>query len=257
MDSSETPNQGPASVTAPGAADLASETKSGKPADLRLKRRVQVFATMAIWLTAVIASAGRIDWIRGWICAIAYSAGAVAAGVVVRRRNPGLLEARAKWRRKDTKPFDKIFLVIFLPLTLILPTVAGLDVVRFRWSAMPFATVYVGLILFAMAMALITWVMIVNPHAESTVRIQKDRGHRAVTSGPYRVVRHPMYVGVMLLYPAQALMFGSVWALVVSGVIAMLFVWRTAMEDRTLRRELPGYEEFTAATRYRLVPGVW
>jgi protein-S-isoprenylcysteine O-methyltransferase Ste14 len=108
-----------------------------------------------------------------------------------------------------------------------------------------------------MAMALITWAMMANPHAETTVRIQTDRDHKAVTSGPYRIVRHPMYVGAILMYPAAALMFGSMWALAISGLIAILFVWRTALEDRTLRRELPGYEEFAALTRYRLIPGLW
>jgi protein-S-isoprenylcysteine O-methyltransferase Ste14 len=212
---------------------------------------------MSLWLAAVFGSAGRLDWTRGWICAVTYIVCMVAAGVLVRRRNPGLLEARAQLRRQDTKPFDRVFLSLYLPLTLIQPTVAGLDAVRFSWSALPFATVYAGLALFVVAMTLITWVMVVNPHAESTVRIQKDREHRPVTSGPYRFVRHPMYVGAMLMYPATALIFGSVWALAVSGLIAILFIWRTALEDRTLRRELPGYEEFAAVTRYRLIPGVW
>jgi protein-S-isoprenylcysteine O-methyltransferase Ste14 len=179
------------------------------------------------------------------------------AGLLVHLRNPALLEARANWRRRDTKPFDKVFLSLFLPLTFLQPAVAGLDAVRYGWSSMPFATLYAGLILFAMAMTLITWAMMANPHAETTVRIQTDREHKVVTSGPYRIVRHPMYVGAILMYPAAALMFGSTWALAVSALIAILFVWRTVLEDRTLRRELPGYEEFAARTRYRLIPRLW
>ena len=236
---------------------IESEMKTPKPKGRGVRRIIQSIATMALWMAAVFASAGRIDWIRGWICATAYIISMTIAGLLVHRRNPALLEARANWRRKDTKPFDKVFLTILLPLGLIQPTVAGLDVVRFGWSSMPFATVYAGLALFAMAMTLITWAMMVNPHAESTVRIQTDRDHKAVTCGPYRFVRHPMYVGAILMYPAAALMFGSMWALAISGMLALLFVWRTTLEDRTLRRELPGYEEFAAHTRYRLIPGVW
>ncbi len=212
---------------------------------------------MALWIAAAFVSAGRLDWTRGWICVSAYVVIMLMAGFLVRRRNPALLAARANWRRKDTKPFDKLILSIYLPLTFVQPAVAGLDAVRFGWSAMPFWTLYLGLALFALAMTFITWVMLVNPHAETTVRIQTDRGHTTVTSGPYRLVRHPMYAASILMYPATALMFGSVWALAVAGVIAVLLVWRTALEDRTLRRELSGYEEFTAHTRYRLIPGLW
>jgi protein-S-isoprenylcysteine O-methyltransferase Ste14 len=99
--------------------------------------------------------------------------------------------------------------------------------------------------------------MMVNPYAETTVRIQIDRDQKVVTSGPYRIVRHPMYVGGILMYPGIAFILGSMWALALSASIAILMVWRTALEDRTLRGELPGYEEFAAVTRYRLIPWLW
>ena len=101
--------------------------------------------------------------------------------------NPTLMEARAKWRHADTKPFDKVILRILLPLGTLQPAVAGLDAVRFRWSSMPVWLAYAGAILFALGMALITWTMSVNRFAEPTVRIQTDRGHTVVTSGPYRL----------------------------------------------------------------------
>jgi protein-S-isoprenylcysteine O-methyltransferase Ste14 len=144
-----------------------------------------------------------------------------------------------------------------MPLFSIQPAVAGLDAVRYHWSSMPFEFVYVGIILFALAMVLIASVLVVNPYAESSVRIQTDRGHTVITSGPYRLVRHPMYVGSFLMNLGMPLILGSVWALVLTGVITLLFVWRTAHEDQTLRRELPGYEEYAARTRYRLLPGLW
>jgi protein-S-isoprenylcysteine O-methyltransferase Ste14 len=104
---------------------------------------------------------------------------------------------------------------------------------------------------------LIGWTLAVNRHAEATVRIQTDRGHTVVTSGPYQFVRHPMYTGAMVMYVATGLVLGSIWALALAGILVGLFLWRTVMEDRTLRRELDGYEEYAAQTRYRLVPGVW
>jgi protein-S-isoprenylcysteine O-methyltransferase Ste14 len=241
----------------PGTPVAEPEVKTANPSARSAKKMVQVLATMGLWIAAVFVSAGRLDWTRGWICVAAYVVTMVAVGVVVSRANPAVMEARANWRRADTKPFDKVFFSFYLPLTFIQPAIAGLDAVRFRWSSMPFAAVYAGLILFWLAMALIAWTMVVNRHAEVTVRIQTDRDHKPVTSGPYRIVRHPMYVGSILMYPATALMLGSKWAVAVSGLIAVLYVWRTAMEDRTLRAELPGYEKFTAVTRYRLIPGLW
>jgi protein-S-isoprenylcysteine O-methyltransferase Ste14 len=240
-----------------GAPAIEAEAETSKSSGRSLRRMLRVLVTMGLWVSAVFVSAGRLDWVRGWICISVYVGCMVAAGLLVRRANPTLLEARANWRRKDTKPFDKIFLAIFLPLTFVQPAVAGLDAVRFGWFSMPFATLYVGLVLFVAAMALITVAMMVNRHAETTVRIQTDRDHKVVTAGPYRVVRHPMYVGAILMYPATALMFGSLWALVVSGLIAVLFICRTALEDRTLRQELPGYADYARVTRYRLIPGLW
>ena len=222
-----------------------------------VKRLLKIVGVYAWFLGSLFGAAGRLDWIRGWISVALWVMSVSAIGLIVKHYNPGLLKERAKWRRKDTKPFDRIFLAIFVPLLVIQPPVAGLDAVRYRWSSMPFAFVYVGAILLALAVVMIAWALAVNPYAESTVRIQTDRGQTVVTSGPYRFVRHPMYAGFVPMYLAMPLVWGSVWALVLSVVIILLFVCRTAREDQTLRRELLGYEEYSARTRYRLLPGVW
>jgi protein-S-isoprenylcysteine O-methyltransferase Ste14 len=227
------------------------------PSSRSIKKVIQMIASPVTWIIALFGAAGRLDWTRGWICVALYVVGMAAIGLIVRRFNAPLMEARAKWRRKDTKSFDKVFLRILIPLVYVQAAVAGLDVVRFRWSSMPFDLVYGGAILFALAIALIAWTLAVNRYAETTVRIQTDRGHSVVESGPYRIVRHPMYVGAILMYLATSLILGSVWALALAGLLAALFIWRTALEDRTLRRELSGYEEYAARTRYRLVPGLW
>ena len=233
-------------------AETTPANKSG-----RIKRILQVLVNMALWTAIIFISAGRLNWLRGWICVVVNVLCMTAAGIMVRLRNPGLLTARSKWRRKDTKRFDKVFLAIFVPLAFLHPAIAGLDVVHFGWSHIPFTAVYPGIALFIFAMALVTWAMVVNPHAETSVRIQTDRGHTVVSSGPYRFVRHPMYVGAILMYPGASLILGSLWAMAMAVVIAVLFIARTALEDRTLRRELPGYEEYAAVTRYRLLPGIW
>jgi protein-S-isoprenylcysteine O-methyltransferase Ste14 len=210
-----------------------------------------------LWICALFAGAGRFDWTRGWISVALYVVGMTAIALIVRRFNAPVMEARAKWRHSDTKSFDKVFLRAFIPLVMIQPAIAGVDAARFRWSSMPFGVVYPAAALFALAIALIAWTLAVNAYAETTVRIQTDRGQTVITSGPYRAVRHPMYAGAILMYVATPLLWGSVWALALSGVIIALLIWRTALEDQTLRRELAGYEEYAARTRYRLVPGLW
>ena len=228
-----------------------------QPKSRRAKRLLQTGSFYAYWIGALFLAAGRWDWIRGWISVGLTVLGMTIVGGIVRHYNAPLLEARSKFRRKDTKPFDKIFLAIYLPIVFIHPVVGGLDAVRYHWSSMSFASVYVGAILFTLAMILIAWVMVINPFAETSVRIQTDRGHTVVTTGPYRVVRHPMYLGAILMYASTSLVWGSVWALVLAAVMAALMTWRTSREDQTLRQELAGYDEYTSRTRYRLLPGLW
>jgi protein-S-isoprenylcysteine O-methyltransferase Ste14 len=221
------------------------------------KRIVQVLSFVALWMAALFGGAGRLSWARGWIYVALYAAGMAATGIAIRRSNPGLMEARAKWRQTDTKRFDRVILSIFVPLTKIQPLVAGLDAVRFHWSSLPPGFILPGVLLHVVGIALVAWTLSVNPFAETTVRIQHDRGHKAIGAGPYRIVRHPMYVGCVFMYLAAPLILGSLWALAVGGCIIVTLVVRTALEDRTLRSELPGYAEYAATTPYRLIPRIW
>lgn len=218
---------------------------------------LQALIIPAWWTIALFGSAGHLTWERGWICTVLYLGAMHVSRAVLNKVSPSLLQNREETIRKDTKPFDKIFLRTFLFCIIVLPIIAGLDVMRFHWSALPFWTTYPGIALFAAAVVLITWTLAMNPHAESSVRIQNDRGHSVVSSGPYRFVRHPMYVGLILLHASMSLILGSEATLGVAAVIAILLFWRTAFEDRALRRELPGYEDYTSTTRYRLMPGIW
>ena len=221
-------------------------------------RLLQSLGFMVFWVAVLFGSAGTVHWLRGWICAVTYLVTMATLGIVIWRVNPELFVARANWRHRDTMPFDKIILPLYLPLTIAQPAIAALDAVRYRWSSMPFWTVYAGLALFVAAIFFVASPMAVNPWTEATVRIQADRGQQVVRAGPYRFVRHPMYVGVILMGFSIAMMLGSMWALPLGAVIAALMVVRTALEDRTLRRELPGYEEYaTTVTRWRLLPGIW
>jgi protein-S-isoprenylcysteine O-methyltransferase Ste14 len=222
-----------------------------------LRRFVRHFSVTVLWIALAFAGAGRLDWKRGWMCTIIYVASVSATGLLLFLFNRQVLNARAHWKHDDTRGFDRTFMSIFFPLTLLQPLVAGLDAARFRWLPMPAWTIAPGVALCFLSTAIICAALLVNPFAETTVRLQSDRDHRVISAGAYRLVRHPMYVGLILLYPSLALMFGSGWAMIVAGAIAVAIVGRTAQEDRFLKSALPGYGDYARQTRFRLVPGLW
>jgi protein-S-isoprenylcysteine O-methyltransferase Ste14 len=204
----------------------------------------------------IFLSAGRLDWRGGWIfgglLVFSLSVNAFATRVL----NPVLREERWK-EREDTKPFDKFITNTYLAMLLTMTVVGGLDNGRFGWTSMPAWAEPVGVVLHVLGQLPMLWAFISNPHLETTVRVQKDREQKVISTGPYRYVRHPMYLGLLMMLVAWPLVFGSLWAYVPAGVAMAAFILRTVLEDRTLQRELPGYAEYTQRTRYRLVPGIW
>jgi protein-S-isoprenylcysteine O-methyltransferase Ste14 len=140
---------------------------------------------------------------------------------------------------------------------LALFVVAGLDAGRLHRTALGAGWAVVGAMVMAMATVPVAGAMAVNRNLEQTVRIQSERGHDVATTGPYRFVRHPMYLAMLVQLPATALLLGSVWAMIPAAGAAAALVVRTALEDRTLSRDLPGYQDYARHTRYRLVPGIW
>lgn len=232
-------------------------TAALQPKPRRIRRVVQIVAFTAVWLAAIFGSAGTFRWGAAWVYVALYLSSMGAGGYVARRYNPGIFEARANWRHQNTKPFDRVFFALYLPLTILELVAGGLDVVRLHHPAMSIPCLYAGVGLYVIASPMVAWVMATNSFAETTVRIQTERGHTVVTTGPYRFVRHPMYLGLILMFLGTGLILRSWWSLAIGAVIGALFVVRTALEDGTLRRELAGYEDFTAQTRYRLMPGLW
>jgi protein-S-isoprenylcysteine O-methyltransferase Ste14 len=199
--------------------------------------------------------AGNIRWTRGWVW-LGLTLSTMAVNIaVIRARNPGLLEARLAHTR-PTRWFDKVFVALYLIGLLGCVVVAGLAA-RLGWPQLSIGWLYLGIALHLAGMAPATAAMATNPYLEGTVRIQDERGHVVIASGPYSVVRHPMYVGLSLMILAWPLVFGVLWDYLPAGLVVLLFVFRAACEDRTLRNELAGYEEYTRHTRYRMVPGLW
>ena len=129
---------------------------------------------------------------------------AVVNLTILLRVNPAVIEARLS-RKPSTERFDRIIVPSLLAGTLTVPVIAGLDAVRYSWSAFPLWTLWLGLALHAVGDAIMVWAMAANPYLEGMVRIQTERGHQVVTTGPYALVRHPMYTGGVLLTASMPL----------------------------------------------------
>ncbi len=225
------------------------------------RKLVSLFALRETIATATLAvilfwSTGHVDWWPGWAFIGLTLGWAFATLVVILHFHPGLLADRLG-PRKGAKRWDTAIMGLVGLATLARLVVAGLDQ-RHAWSRgiSPGAQV-AALIVGILAYALVVWATAANAYFSYVVRIQEERGHAVATGGPYRWIRHPAYAGAILLEGALPFLLGSWWALIPGGLIALLFVARTALEDRTLMRELPGYSDYAAVTRYRLLPGLW
>jgi protein-S-isoprenylcysteine O-methyltransferase Ste14 len=180
----------------------------------------------------------------------------VVAGVYLLFVNPEVVVARIRFHR-GTKRWDIILLCFLLPAVCAVFLVAALDDRRFHWLPVPWWVRGIGYVLFLVGVGIFTWAESVNKFFEPTVRIQMDRGHKVIDTGPYAIVRHPGYVGFMLFSVGGALCLGSLWALIPAGLVCVLLVLRTRREDETLQAELSGYNEYAQTVRYKLIPGVW
>lgn len=214
--------------------------------------------TAAVVLLAVVIfwPAGRLNWVAGWLYVGIVALYHLFNVVYLRRVNPELIEARMRMG-KGTKRWDKVWGAFFGPVLISTYVIAGLDAIRFEWSTMSTLFWPLGLILFLVGSALFTWSMGVNPFFEKTVRIQSERGHRVIDTGPYAFVRHPGYVGFFGWCLSAPLLLGSWWAFVPAILSVVGLVVRTALEDRTLCDELEGYAAYSGRVRYRLFPGIW
>jgi protein-S-isoprenylcysteine O-methyltransferase Ste14 len=222
-----------------------------------VRRAWHVAGSIVISAAILFGAAGRLAWTWAWIyvgCSVGVAL--VTAAVLlphhrdlIVERETALAQARA-WDRRLASAATLLAARVGL-------LVAGLDA-RLHWtSALPPGVRLAGLAGFAAGSALFLWAMASNPFFSTVVRIQKERGHRVVDTGPYRALRHPGYLGWILAVLAVPLILGSAWALVPAALGCALWIVRTVLEDLTLRRDLEGYVAYGGRVRWRLVPGIW
>ncbi len=221
-----------------------------------VKRIVQVVGSALVIGVLLFAAAGTLNWPGAWVYLAVNAAVLGINAIFLFRKNPELINERGK-RQENTKPWDRTIVMLFIPAYFGLPILAGLDV-RFGWSAQPAALLILAgaaLVLLGNMVALVA--MLANPFFETSVRIQEDRNQQVISSGPYHLVRHPGYVGFAIFFFGAPLALGTWVAAIPALALVVLMVIRTALEDRTLQAELPGYAEYAQRVPYRLLPGIW
>ncbi|MCX6773969.1 MAG: isoprenylcysteine carboxylmethyltransferase family protein [Candidatus Micrarchaeota archaeon] len=220
-----------------------------------VKRGAQVLFSMLLMFGLFFLSAGRTDLPGAWLFFGLYIISLFFNMLIFLKYNPEVIEARSEMLKGRMKWWDKVYAWLYIILMFALPVVCGLDV---RSGATLGIGYYLaGVLLFIAGWTFTSWALVVNKFFEGVVRIQKERKHRVVTIGPYAIVRHPGYLGMIVFYAAMPLGFGSLYGLVPALLLAAAFVFRTHFEDEFLQKDLKGYKEYAKKVRYRLVPGIW
>lgn len=214
-----------------------------------------------IWFGAIgvilFIAAGTWQWPAAWSFLLFMIVLGLGGGLWLIRIDPALFEERMRPVVQQGQPMaDRVFLATFLTVALAWLTVAGLDQ-RFGLSQMAVGVQVAGAALALAGMALSFWVLRENSFAAPVIKLQRDRGQHVIDTGPYHLVRHPMYSGAILFFLGTPLWLGSWWSVLPAFVIAVLFAWRVTLEERTLRDGLPGYTGYTTRVRYRLCPWLW
>jgi protein-S-isoprenylcysteine O-methyltransferase Ste14 len=226
-------------------------------ADLIKRLFKQTALTLLVLGAILFLAAGTFAWAGAWVLMVETGFLGLLSAHIIARHDPALLRERMRGPiQREQKPWDKVLLAIIMALCVAMPIAAGLEV-RFGTSDMPVWLEVLGALGVALGLYMFHVVMETNSYATAVVRIQSERGHQVISTGPYAFVRHPMYSGAIVYFIGMALLLGSWHAVAIAVVIVALFGLRAVWEENTLKAELAGYSDYAQRVRYRLIPGVW
>jgi protein-S-isoprenylcysteine O-methyltransferase Ste14 len=214
-----------------------------------------------IWIAAIatllLVPAGTLHWPAAWVYLGTSAVLGLGGGLWLASTDPALLAERMRpMMQKDQPAADKKFMLVFGFTMLAWFIAMGLDR-RNQTFEMPIALQALGFAMLLLCSAVVMWVMRENSFAAPVVKLQAERGHRVISTGPYAWVRHPMYSGAVLYFVGVALLLGSRWGVAMAPLFVVLFALRAEIEERALLAGLPDYADYVARVRYRLVPGLW
>lgn len=223
------------------------------------KKLVSRTSLYIVFLALILfVSAGTLAWPAAWIYLALSAIVSIGGGLWLGRHDPALLAERLKpVIQRDQKGWDKLFMLIMMMLWVGWLVLMGLDAGRYHWSHVPLLIQIASVGLIGLGCYLVGLTFKANSYAAPVVRIQKERGHRVVTDGPYAYVRHPMYAGALLFVVGAPLLLGSWWGLAGAAALVLAIAIRAVLEERALQAELEGYADYAKRVRYRLVPYLW
>jgi protein-S-isoprenylcysteine O-methyltransferase Ste14 len=226
--------------------------------DVNLRQQVRQFVGYIVAFgLALFLPAGTLAWLAGWIFLVLFFGFLLAINLWLFRHNPGLLQERMRLGTSDQQDWDKVLfplLIVFLFVWLIF---VSLDAVRFHWSPVPVWLQLVGAIVLFCSFYLLFLTFRENSYLSTVVRIQEDRGQTVVSTGPYHIVRHPMYTAILIFAAGTSLLLGSWYGVLSALILLILLARRATLEERALRAELPSYAAYMAQVKYRLIPHIW
>ncbi len=222
----------------------------------RLILQLVVFILVVPFLPLLLS--GRWNWWEAWFYALVYVLTFVFSRALAARRSPDILKERGKFMdHADTQPWDKVLAPLVGLGGGLLPLAVGLEA---RFGSQPVFSLGLKLSALTLFLAGMIWAsaaLIENSFFSGTVRLQSERGQAVISAGPYAVMRHPGYSGALLTYLTTPILLESWWAFLPALFLLVVLVLRTFLEDRFLQENLPGYREYAARVRYRLIPGIW
>lgn len=202
--------------------------------------------------------AGTTDWLGGWIFMAEMVIGSLVSVLWLAHRDPALLKERMGGPFQKGQVFwDKVFMLLIIVVWYGWIALMALDAKRWGTSHVPDWVTYTGAVLIPLGFLAVLRTFRENSFAAPVVKIQRERGQKVISTGPYRIVRHPMYASALLYMLGMPLVLGSWLGLAVLPLIVAVLTIRIFIEERALRKGLPGYNEYAARVRYRLVPYIW
>ncbi|TLN07109.1 isoprenylcysteine carboxylmethyltransferase family protein [bacterium] len=219
---------------------------------------IMLLLVLGVFPLLPLLISGRWNWWEAWIMAGLTILSFLVSRALAARKTPDILKERANYNQQEnTQPWDKWLSTLMAFGSVFILLVAGLDALYYWSAGFPLAVEMVGLALIVAGYVFGSYAFTVNAFFSGTVRIQEERGHRVVSSGPYGWVRHPGYLGSLVASLGMPLLLDSAWAFIPVIVFGVFYILRTRLEDRFLHENLPGYREYAQHVRYRLFPGIW
>lgn len=214
----------------------------------------RIIFSVILMITILFITAGRWDYWQGWVYFILVNYMNLFNFILIPSE---LVKERAK-PNAGTKKWDLVIYIIVILMSYTTPFIAALDGWRIQWTdKFPLVVNILAFIVIFLGYSLFNYSLWINRFFSSTVRVQKDRGQYVIDKGPYAFIRHPGYAGLIIAFVAAGFALNSIWALIPAELLSWALIIRTFLEDKTLRKELPGYAEYAERVKYRLIPGIW